>query len=104
MEALCYVTKEGVGELTGDSVSSVTSRQKAVDDRLRFVLTGDDPDLVWDLRELNSGRPEQFSRFWEEFQHYIEETAAAAVDERRHDSLLHIATAMSANDLYNRMC
>ena len=50
-------------ELTGDASCSANSQQKAVDDRLRFILTSDDPDLVWNLRELNNGQPEQFSHF-----------------------------------------
>ena len=91
-------------QLIGDASVPMHECQKSVDERLQFVLASDDPDLVWDLCELNNGRPQQYDHFWKECQCYIDETAAAAVDERQHDNLLHLATAMSANDLYSRVC
>ena len=67
-------------QLTDDASAPTHECQKSVDERLQFVLASDSPDLVWDLRELNNGRSQQYDHFWQECQCYIEETAAAAVD------------------------
>ena len=44
-----------------------------------------DPDLIWDLRVNNNGRPVEYTQFLEECQKYIDGVLETAVDERRHD-------------------
>ena len=37
-----------------------------IDDRVRMVLDTEDPDVIIDLRHLNSGRKGQYDVFWQE--------------------------------------
>ena len=63
-------------------------------------MNSEDPDLVWDLREHNAGRPEQYELFWEKCRKYLEESSQTAVDDRRQSTLMQMAWAMSAADLH----
>ena len=83
-------------ELSGDN----TNAEKLVDERIKFLLSSDDPDLVWDLRSLNEGQKGKYDLFWEECERFIEELARAAADERRHNNVTHLTTAMAAKDLH----
>ena len=38
-------------ELTGDSSATEDSVSKAMDSRIQFVMSSEDSNLVWDLRE-----------------------------------------------------
>ena len=67
------------------------------------MRASEDSDLVWDLREENTGRPQQFDHFWEECRKYLEETAQTPVHKRRHDSLMHLASAMSVSNLHSQV-
>ncbi len=44
----------------------------------------EDPDIVLDLRQLNSGRKSQYDTFWEECTKFLQEDVGTAVDDRRH--------------------
>ena len=52
-----------------------------------------------DLRELNEGRPEQYVKFWEECEQYLESVTELAVHERRHGEVTYLTAALSAQDL-----
>ena len=69
-------------ELTGDTSVSEDAVSKTVDSRIQFVLSSEDSDLVWDLRELNGGPPQQYEHFWKECRRYLEESSQTAVDDR----------------------
>ena len=56
--------------------------------------------MIPDLRHLNEGRPEVYNAFWAVCAQYIEEMSLAAADDRRHDSVVHLATALSAPDMH----
>ena len=58
-----------------------------------------DPSLIFDLRHLNPGRISRYEEFWEAAAQYIADVAETAVDDRRHDPVLHLATAMSTSHL-----
>ena len=56
--------------------------------------------MIPDLRHLNEGWPEVYNAFWAACAQYIEEMSLAAADDRRHDSVVHLATALSAPDMH----
>ena len=55
------ILREAYRRLTGD-VSAASSQTEQNDDEcLREILDSEDPDLIWDLRLNNQGRPEKYS-------------------------------------------
>ena len=76
---------------------------QAVQARLKLALELQDPDLVFDLRELNEGRHVQYDRFYEAARAYMERNALQAADDRRHGTTCHMALAMSVQDFRNRV-
>lgn len=101
--------REAYHRLTGDASAADSTKQAEVDQRILKILDEEDPDLIWDLRAENSGRPEQFSVFLEQCQKYINSSVETAVDERRHDPvqgedvITHLATALSVRDLHDQV-
>ena len=96
--------------LTGDASAANSTEQAQVDDRIAQLLDSEDPNLVWDLRVLNEGRPEAFTVFLENCQQYLESSVEMAVDERRHDTveadgdiITHLAKALSVRDLHDEV-
>ena len=87
--------------LTGDV--SATSISQGVQDRLQLVLDCQDPDVCFDLRHHNTGRPERFEDFWKAVEGIINENALKAVDSRRHGTVCHMALALSVRDLRNKV-
>lgn len=59
----------------------------------------DDPEVILDLRKSN-GNPKSslFDSFWVELQAYLDEITPA-VDDRRHDEILHMSYAVSVRHL-----
>ena len=66
-------------DLTGDATASPNPEMDA---HLRLALLGESPEIVYDLRRLNSGRIPSFEDFFVKLGEVIEEWTAA--DERRH--------------------
>ena len=101
--------REAYRRLTGDCSASSTLSEKEVDERISQVLDDEDPDLIWDLRVTNRGRPETFSTFLDVCRQYIGSQIDTAVDDRRHDAVTdgdvvtHLATAMSVRDLHEQV-
>ena len=102
---------EAYKSLTGDKSAAETTNEELVDLRVKEMLDLEDPDLIWDLRVNNEGRPEQFKEFLEECKRYIEGTVQTAVDDPRHDAvqteedgskdvITHLVTAMSVRELH----
>ncbi|CAC5421869.1 unnamed protein product [Mytilus coruscus] len=85
--------------LTGDQSVMSAQASKDVQARLKLLLDTQDPDIVYDLRNINEGRPESFTVFWEELDKYLNEQTAKAVDDRRHGTVCHSGIAMSVPDL-----
>ena len=50
-------------DLTGDSSGSETSSQKELDDRVKQMIEMEDPDIVADLRHINSGAQSNMTTF-----------------------------------------
>lgn len=84
---------------TEDASASTDSTTAVIDARImEYVLTGD-ADIVLDLRSLRQN-PTSFNDFFNLAATVIEEEAGTAVDDRRHNSIVHLAAAMSGADLY----
>ena len=86
--------------LVGDGSTSNCAAEAAIDERVATaLLEQDDPDIVIDLRRLN-GNPQstKFDLFWEELELFFEEQSLA-VDDRRHDDVLHMPLAVSVRHL-----
>ncbi|XP_070571401.1 uncharacterized protein [Ptychodera flava] len=76
-----------------------TAVSSDMDQRLQHMLDFQDPDIVVDLRELNCGRPAKYDVFWDQTDTYLSNVVETAVQERRHDSICYLATAMSVRHL-----
>ena len=88
--------------LTGDTSTSVNSNEAKVDERVKLALELGDPEIAVDLHEHNSGRPSKYDDFWKTAAQFLAGRAAdtiTAMDECRHDTIVHLATAISVNDL-----
>ena len=71
-----------------------------MDARLRLALLGECPNIVYDLRRVNSGRVPSFEVFFEKLGEVIEEWVAA--DERRH-GVTHFSEYISLSDLCQKV-
>ena len=85
--------------LTGDQSVKSAQASKEVQARLKLLLDTQDPDIEYDLRHFNGGRPESFTEFWDELDKYLNEQTAKAVDDRRHGTVCYSGIAMSVPDL-----
>ena len=88
--------------LTGDA-SAIPNPE--IVSRLQTLLHSDaltDSSVVVDLRELNEGRPSQYTRFWELLQEVLHEYNEAAASDRCH-SHAQIPIAMSIPDLSQKV-
>ncbi len=89
--------------LTGDGSAPPTKISKAVRQRLLLLLDSQDPNLIFDMRHQNEGRPVYFKEFYDETIALIEEKEWQAVDDRRHGRITHMAVAMSVADLIEQV-
>ena len=85
--------------LTGDASASRTADEAEIDMRVHLAMDGEDIGIMVDLQEMNEGRPEKFSAFWEECKSYLYNVTEVAVQERRHGDIDYLASALSAPDL-----
>jgi hypothetical protein len=92
--------------LTGDVSAAETVNEAKVDERVRLALELGDPEIAIDLREHNDGQPGKYDIFWKTATQFLAGKAAdavTAVDERRHNTVVHLATAISVNDLLHQI-
>src|SRR5581483_7136011 len=92
--------------LTGDISAANTINDAKVDERVRLALELGDPEITIDLREHGNGKPSKYDVFWKVAAQFLAGKAAdavTAVDERRHDTIVHLATAISVNDLLHQI-
>lgn len=61
----------------------------------------EDPDVVMDLRSLNTGQSARYDAFWEECDKFISEHSA--VDDRRHGTVTHLSLAISIRDFIEQV-
>ncbi|GBB97525.1 hypothetical protein RclHR1_00300004 [Rhizophagus clarus] len=89
-----------------DVSAANTTNDAKVDERVKLALELGDPDITIDLHEHRSGRSSKYDTFWKIAAQFLAGKAAdvvTAVDERRHDIVVHLATAISVNDLLNQI-
>ena len=67
------------------------------------MLDSQDPEVVFDLRDVNQGRPQIYEQFWIQVEAFINEKALEAVDSRRHGTVCHFAAAFSVRDLRDQV-
>ncbi|RHZ79290.1 hypothetical protein Glove_149g99 [Diversispora epigaea] len=92
--------------LTGDTSAAETVNEVKIDERIRIALDLSDPEITIDLREHNNGRPSKYNTFWKIAAQFLEGKATDAVttiDERRHNSVVHLVTTISVNDLLHQI-
>lgn len=86
-------------DLVGDSSAAATTSQAELDERVCAFFELEEPGLIYDLRQLYSGRASQYDTFWEKAKEFLEEDIGTAVDDRRHTQVVHLAKAISVCDL-----
>ena len=59
--------------------------------------------MLPNLRALNSGRAAKFNSFWEQCARFLNEDVGAAVDDRRHGEITHLARVISVRDLVEQV-
>src|SRR6266496_949724 len=92
--------------LTGDVSAAKTANEAKVDECVKLALELGDPEITIDLREHNDRQPGKYDIFWKIAAQFLEGKAAdavMAVDECRHDTIVHFATAISVNDLLQQI-
>ena len=62
----------------------------------------EDLDILPDLHAHNSGRQSSYDAFWKACEQVLNEQIGLAVDDRRHDQVTHITSAVSVHDLWER--
>lgn len=80
-----YILQSIYRSLTGDSSAARTTSEEEIDSRVTEALAMEDPDIVIDLRELNSNGSDRFSVFWEKCAQYL--SSCTSVHERRHGTV-----------------
>ena len=79
-------------DLVGDSSAAANTSQAEL--RTCFFEL-EEPGLVYDLRQLYSGRASVYNAFWDVAKEFLEEDVGTAVDDRRHAQVVHLAKAIS---------
>ena len=74
-----------------------------VSEKLKFMLDSQDPEVVFDMRDVNQGRPQIYEQFWIQIEAFINEKALEAVDSRRHSTVCHFAAAFPVRDLRDQV-
>ena len=87
--------------VTGDSSASLNTHEEEIDKRLREAILMEDPDILIDLRRLNSNESNKYEVFWKHCESFLQE--CTAVHERRHDSTTYLARALSVRDLVEQV-
>ena len=62
-------------DLTGDATVASNKISKELDERLRWMLTFQDPNITVDLRINNGFKGTLFDIFWEEVESYFNEVS-----------------------------
>ena len=86
-------------DLVGDSSAAAMTSQAELDERVRAFFELEEPGLVYDLRQLYSGRASIYNTFWDVAKAFLEEDVGTPVDDRRHTQVVHLAKAISVRDL-----
>ena len=58
--------------------------------RARLFVEMEDPEIVLDLRSLNTGQKTKYNCFWDEVEKFLQEDVGLAVEERRHSEIIYL--------------
>ena len=89
-------------DLTGDCSASHDLQESIIDQRVQEIIQMEPEDLntVVDLQTVKQVESRtKFDTFWSHARLYINEDLGAAVDDRRHGEVTHLAKAISVLDL-----
>ena len=65
--------------LVGDSSAAATTSQSELDERVHAFFKLEEPDLVYDLRQLYSGQASLYDTYWENGKEFLDEDVGTAV-------------------------
>ena len=68
-------------DLTGDSSAVANFTEAEIDERVKMFFELEEPDVIYDLREMYAGRISKFDVFWEKAKEFLEEGVGTAVDD-----------------------
>ncbi|EXX68944.1 hypothetical protein RirG_100480 [Rhizophagus irregularis DAOM 197198w] len=85
-------------DLTGDAAVTANIISREIEERLHLMMALEDPSITFDLRTNNGFKGNKFDIFWTELDMYFNEETPA-VDDRRHDTIMHMPLAISICDL-----
>lgn len=86
-------------DLTGDATAS-TGCSPDVDQRMRLYILGELPEIITDLRHMNSGRPQAYDQFFDVASHVLQDWLAE--DDRRHGAM-HLSKFISIPDFHRQV-
>jgi hypothetical protein len=92
--------------LTGDVSAAETTNEAKVNERVRLALELSDPEITIDLHEHKDKKSSKYDVFWKTAAQFLAgktADAVTAVDERRHDTVVHLATTISVNNLLHQI-
>ncbi|CAB4391120.1 unnamed protein product [Rhizophagus irregularis] len=85
-------------DLTGNAAVTSNTISREIEERLRLMLALEDPSIIFDLLNNNGFKGNKFDIFWNELDMYFNEETPA-VDDRRHNTTMHMPLAISIRDL-----
>lgn len=96
-----YLLRSIYNALTNDQCASRTTVEETIDSRVSQVLLMEDPDIIIDLRKLNTNTSDHYSVFWEKCEQFL--ASCTSVLERRHGEVSFMAKAISVRDLIEQV-
>ena len=84
-------------DLTNTITAEANLSTQQLDIRLNMALETEDPDIIFDLRELNGNKSDKYSVFWATMQRFLNDKST--VDDRRQGKVTYMAVAFSVRDL-----
>ena len=100
------VEKSRVRRIYKEFIGDSTANESEIDAKVKLAFDLKDPELITDLWHFNEGKISIYDTFWEYAKKFLEGTAQdliVAVDERRHDPIMHLTRAISVKDLRNQI-
>ena len=92
-----YILRSIYHSLTGDQSAARTTAEEEMDQRVSEALMMEDPEIIMDLRQLNTNGKDSFGVFWDKCSEYL--SACTSVHERRDGMVTFMAKAISVRDL-----
>lgn len=87
----------------GDTSAASTLAESEIDQRVQLYVGMEDPDVVIDLRTLQSDHKTKYDDFWQEVEKFLQEDVGLAVEERRQSQITHLTKVISVKDLLEQI-